>query len=141
MKNKQIIENNLKHLRKALKLTTEEAAEKTGLSVGTINKLENGGMNLTHKYIRIFAVAYHVPQNDITSTTEGGWKGEIPAANLWKIVETVIELARDHPQMQVKDFIAIAKALQRQEDGEKPLNMRNMRREAERLVAYEMARN
>lgn len=137
------MKNRIREVRLQKKMTLEQLAARCDRGTRTIQRYETGERKVSLQELERIAKALSVSPEKLLGLpeTEGGWTGEIPDANLWKIIETVIELGRDHPKTDVKDLIAIAKALRQQDAAKKPLNIRNLRKEGERLIAYEMARH
>lgn len=61
-------ENSIQALREERKLTIEQLAERVGLSVSYVSRLEKGVRNLAVKHIDLFAAAFNVPRERLLST-------------------------------------------------------------------------
>lgn len=64
--------NRLKKLRTAARLTQDEAAAAMGVSRGQYIKLERGERRLTSDYIAMAAKAFHVPQSAVIDEMDAG---------------------------------------------------------------------
>ena len=64
-------ENSIKQLREEQDLTLEQLAERVGLSVSYVQRLEKGDRNLSVKHIDRFAEAFSVPRTRLISETPG----------------------------------------------------------------------
>lgn len=69
--------NRIRELRDQLGLTIEELAERTGLSVSYVSRLENGDRNLSVKNMNLIAHALMVDPRDLLHPTEN--KGNVVA--------------------------------------------------------------
>lgn len=61
--------NRIREWRKAREWTVEELAEKTGLSVSYVSRLEHGARNLSLKNLNLFAAALEVAKSDLLPQT------------------------------------------------------------------------
>ncbi|WP_411033814.1 XRE family transcriptional regulator [Shinella sp. BYT-45] len=62
--------NRIREIRKDQGLTIEDLAERTGLSVSYVGRLENGERNLSVKHLSLFADALSVTSQDLLVQTE-----------------------------------------------------------------------
>lgn len=70
--------NRLHEIRSQLELTIEDVAEKTGLSVSYVSRLESGERNLSLKNLNLFADAFGVARSEIIEKPKAQTSFRVP---------------------------------------------------------------
>lgn len=95
--------NRLKEVRETEGLTIEDVAERTGLSVSYVSRLENGERNLSVKNLNLFASVFNVDPSELLLPTK-------PRSNVVKVMGRIgagAEISPEYEQLPPEGLFEI----------------------------------